>query len=82
MNAAKDDGPGVAFAQLTGAYWLDDPGGDCLWCGALLGMRSEQRHSSTGAGHGIADRLVRLRVVIVPVAALTVVAAVVVGVLA
>lgn len=29
MSLLRDDGNSVTFAQLTGAYWLDDVSGDC-----------------------------------------------------
>ncbi|MEU8032985.1 hypothetical protein AB0C13_30860 [Streptomyces sp. NPDC049099] len=76
-----EDGDSMAFARLTDASRptdasrLDDRGGDCRWCRALFGY-GDQRHASARAGHDLTRRLVQLRMVILPVAVLTVVAAV------
>ncbi|MFF7357023.1 MULTISPECIES: hypothetical protein [Streptomyces] len=75
MSAATEDGDSVVFAQLTDADRVDDPVGDCRWCQALFG-HGDQRNASVRAGHDLTGRLVQLRVVILPVAVLTVVAAV------
>ncbi|MGW7410743.1 hypothetical protein ACWGI9_45045 [Streptomyces sp. NPDC054833] len=82
VSAERDDADGVVFAQVTGAYRLDDAGGDRLWRRALLCRRNGERHALAGARRDLAGRLFRLRVVILTIAVLTVTAAVLVGVLA
>jgi hypothetical protein len=70
------------FAQLTGAYRLDDAGGDCRRCRALFGWRNGELHAPAAASRDLAGRLCWLRVVMLTSAMLTVTAAVLVGVFA
>lgn len=69
----------MVFAQLTGAYWLDDAGEDC-W--RRLARQDGQRPASSGEGLDPVGRLNWLRAVMLPVAVVTVTAALVVGTLA
>ncbi|WP_369243629.1 hypothetical protein [Streptomyces sp. R41] len=78
MSGVSNGEDSVVYAQLNGAYWLDASGGECRWCSELF----TGRQASAGAGHGMPGRWGRLRVVILPVAVLTVAAALLVGVLA
>ncbi|MDN3027102.1 hypothetical protein [Streptomyces sp. S.PB5] len=82
MTARDEDAHPVAFAQLTGAYWLEDE--VCMWCSTLLSTRSV---SATAGDHehpddrsGWAQWMGRIRVVIVPVAALVIASALIVAV--
>ncbi|MER6026169.1 hypothetical protein [Streptomyces sp. NPDC001851] len=70
-----EDGDGTAFAQPADASRPDDRGGECRWCRALFG-HGDQRRPSARPGHDLAGLLLQLRRVILPVAVLTVVAAV------
>ncbi|MFJ9909736.1 hypothetical protein ACIRVK_44285 [Streptomyces sp. NPDC101152] len=81
MSAVHDDGNGVVFVQLSGAYWLDTERGECRECGALFAPDSSQRAATAGERWSTGSGLGRLYVVILPVAVLTFTAAVLLGVL-
>lgn len=78
MSGVPTDRNAVVFAQLTGAYWLDDAAEDAI---AVLEARRGQLPQS-GVDPGLAGRLVRSRMVILSVAVVTVAAALLVGLLA
>ncbi|MEU0597493.1 hypothetical protein ABZ484_04440 [Streptomyces sp. NPDC006393] len=79
MDVVKDEGSGVVYAQLTGGDWLDGAGGVDRRMGALSRLPSRQRLSPAGSGRDVVGRRGRLRVVMTPVAALTVIVALLVG---
>jgi hypothetical protein len=83
MKAWDGDEAPVVFARLTGAYWLGVEDSDCRWCrelgdcGCVPAEAGSERRSDRPVLRG-GSRLVwveRLRVVIVPLAAITVMAA-------
>ncbi|MFJ2259365.1 hypothetical protein ACIOKD_13670 [Streptomyces sp. NPDC087844] len=83
MTTCDGDGPSAFFAQVPGASWLDDES-DCRWCSILLGPgqaagpgRAERvpvRRPGRGTGR-VRAWLERARTVMLPVAAITVLAA-------
>ncbi|WP_432174319.1 hypothetical protein [Streptomyces sp. Tue6028] len=81
MSAVRDDGAGAVYAELTGAYWLEDAGDDCRWCRELLPLQGGKRQPAADEGPDAADWLTRLRRAVLPVAVLTVAAALLVGTL-
>ncbi|WP_433455229.1 hypothetical protein ACQPXS_45040 [Streptomyces sp. CA-142005] len=79
MNALNDQLTDAAFAQLAGACWLGDTGRDYR-SGRLVpapqnGLRGDTKPD-------VADRLARCRLVMLPVAVLTIIAALVAAVYA
>lgn len=76
MTAIDTDG-GVAFAQLTEAYWLDTT--SMVGRSAPADPRGTRRQASTDAVQDVFGRSNRLRVAILTVAVLTVVAALLTG---
>ncbi|MER5513066.1 hypothetical protein ABT052_48695 [Streptomyces sp. NPDC002766] len=71
----------MVIAQLSGAYWLEGTAGTCRQCEVLFGNGGVR--AGTADGHrAAAPGWERLRVVMLPVAVLTVTVAVGVGVLA
>ncbi|MFB9506496.1 hypothetical protein ACFFS2_14725 [Streptomyces aurantiacus] len=85
MTTCDEEGPSVVFAQVPGASWPGDEG-DCRWCSILLGPgsaagpaaaeRAPERRTEHRA-EGSRTWLERTRLVILPVAAITVLAALV-----
>ncbi|MFH8462883.1 hypothetical protein [Streptomyces sp. NPDC017991] len=84
MTTCDGDGPSAFFAQVPGVSWSDDES-DCRWCSILLGPGSVAgptraarapvgRRPGHRAGRGRAW-LERMRTVMLPVAAITVLAA-------
>ncbi|MDH6554720.1 MULTISPECIES: hypothetical protein [unclassified Streptomyces] len=83
------DGPGAGVARLAGAYWLQGEDGDCAQCGELFGfcglagaaeVAVQKERAGRRAGV-LAEWMARVRVVIVPVAAVVVACAMVAVVL-
>ncbi len=68
----------MVFAELAGAYWLSQDGAQCQWCTELFSQQSGQEEQP-GMGTGLDSRMLRLRLAILPIAVLTVTAAVIVG---
>ncbi len=68
----------MVFAQLSGAYWLEGTAGACRQCEVLFG-NGGVRAGSAGGHWEAAPGWERLRVVMLPVAVLTVTVAVAVG---
>ncbi len=81
VSAVRDDGAGAVYAELTGAYWLEDAGDECRWCRELLRLQGGKRQPAADEGPDAADWLTRLRRAVLPVAVLTVAAALLVGTL-
>lgn len=81
MSGVDGTEDGAGFAQLTGAYWLDDGGEHGGRSHARAGARRDQPLEHAGASVGMAGRLTRSRRVMLPVAVLTVAAALLVRVL-
>ncbi|MFF8868019.1 hypothetical protein ACF08B_38960 [Streptomyces sp. NPDC015139] len=68
------------FAQLTGAYRLSEIStAECRWCDDLFSRPSDQL--SAGTVRELSKRMLRVRLAMLPVAVLTVAAAVLVGML-
>ncbi|PSM45079.1 hypothetical protein C6Y14_03050 [Streptomyces dioscori] len=84
MTTWDGDGPSAFFAPVPGASWPDDES-DCRWCSILLGPGSavgpvRARRAPVGRRPGartgrVRAWLERTRTVMLPVAALTVLAA-------
>jgi hypothetical protein len=83
MRTWDEDAPPVVFAQLAGAYWLNSDEGDCPGCREGLG--ADRAVTRTGCsnrddhlpeqGGGQLALVEQARMVIVAVAAVTVLAA-------
>ncbi|MGV9291353.1 hypothetical protein [Streptomyces sp. NPDC003719] len=82
MPLKETDPVEVAHARAAGAHWPDETAPPCEWCAALHLSQSPRPAGSAGGGRGIEERLARVRDVILPVAALTVLAALVWGLVA
>lgn len=83
MTTCDEDRPSVVFAQVPGASWPDDEG-DCRWCSILLGPgfaagpARARREAPRRTGHwtkGLRAWIERMRMVILPAAVLTILAA-------
>ncbi|GHA09820.1 hypothetical protein GCM10010372_06890 [Streptomyces tauricus] len=84
MTTWDGDGPSVFFARVPGASWPDDES-DCRWCSILLGpgfatgpARTAREPVRRRPGHRtgrVRAWLERTRTVMLPVAAITVLAA-------
>lgn len=80
VMSVQDAGDGQTFAQLDGAYWLNDAGGGCVRCQALFGAGGDELPEPVAAVSHLEGGLALSRVVILPVAVLTVTAALLVAV--